>query len=391
MATVADKLNAIATNLKTKLAAINTALANKGQSNATDFDDVVTKVEGILTDGADVSGVTATAADVLNTKKFVTSAGTLTQGTMSTVSHPKPTISRSGSTITASHTQSEGYVSSGGTTTGTSSLSAASLYTSNTNVDTSYSTSQVAIDITAHAATGYSDGSVSYDAEAEIEKTELPTPTLTFDYSTGVATSTATLGTSGYAMTGTRSATSITLGSSSVSGPTFSLDGYTLIATTSFPTGYVSGTSRSNTLSLTNTLGGSSWNSQVSREESQNENGVTFYQYTVSKSSGQIPLVLFLFGVVGSSVVESDDGLNGIFLDLQHKKAVMMNGGVRDGQGDTYSYDINETGDTGIVVEGIESTSTAIIVKFSSEDISPYKTCIPDAVYWSIIYDKFNI
>lgn len=59
-------------------------------------DDIV--VEYTKSSGADVSGVTATAADVLNPKKFINSSGELDTGAIQT----KTTLSRSGATITAS-------------------------------------------------------------------------------------------------------------------------------------------------------------------------------------------------------------------------------------------------------------------------------------------------
>lgn len=140
---VASKLTTIAENLQAKLDAINTKLIAKGQTEAANFNEVPTKIEAIET-GADVSGVTATADDVLSPKVFVDSNGTEQTGTIETkttsdvsvsgnsVSFPSgyyadthsgsvaaatqatPSISVSSSgVITASVTQSAGYVSSG--------------------------------------------------------------------------------------------------------------------------------------------------------------------------------------------------------------------------------------------------------------------------------------
>ena len=62
--------------------------------------------------GADVSGVTATAADVDAAKKFVTSDGTLTDGTLTTVIQPAPTLTFDSTTrvVTASYTPLAGRV-----------------------------------------------------------------------------------------------------------------------------------------------------------------------------------------------------------------------------------------------------------------------------------------
>ena len=140
---VASKLTTIAENLQAKLDAINTKLIAKGQTEAANFNEVPTKIEAIET-GADVSGVTATADDVLSPKVFVDSNGTEQTGTIETkttsdvsvsgnsVSFPSgyyadthsglvatttqatPSISvSSDGLITASATQSAGYVSSG--------------------------------------------------------------------------------------------------------------------------------------------------------------------------------------------------------------------------------------------------------------------------------------
>lgn len=56
-----------------------------------------------------------TAADLLAGKQLVDQYGNPLTGTMPTATHPKPTLSRSGGTITAQHVQSAGYTD-GGTT-----------------------------------------------------------------------------------------------------------------------------------------------------------------------------------------------------------------------------------------------------------------------------------
>lgn len=68
----------------------------------------------VVKSGTDVSGVTATAADVLAPKVFVDSSGAERTGTMATVTQATPTIAVSAiGLIEASATQSAGYVSSG--------------------------------------------------------------------------------------------------------------------------------------------------------------------------------------------------------------------------------------------------------------------------------------
>lgn len=59
-----------------------------------------------------------TAADLLAGKQLVDQYGNPLTGTMPTATHPKPTLSRSGGTVTAQHVQSAGYTE-GGTTTET--------------------------------------------------------------------------------------------------------------------------------------------------------------------------------------------------------------------------------------------------------------------------------
>ena len=140
---IADTLTGFASSLRARLSSINTSLAGKGQTAAGSFADIPAKIDAIET-GADVSGVTAAEGDVLYPKVFVDSSGESKTGTIITKSasdlttsgasvvvpagyYPNevsksvataiqatPSISVSSSgLITASTTQSAGYVSSG--------------------------------------------------------------------------------------------------------------------------------------------------------------------------------------------------------------------------------------------------------------------------------------
>lgn len=65
--------------------------------------------------GMDTGDATATAGDILAGKTAYIADGKA-EGTLPIVAHASPTLSQSGATVTASHTQSTGYVA-GGTTT----------------------------------------------------------------------------------------------------------------------------------------------------------------------------------------------------------------------------------------------------------------------------------
>lgn len=78
---VADILLNFAGLLRDRLDPINVSLANKGQTEAETYDDIPAKIDAIST-GSDVSGVTATAEDVVLGKVFVDSEGVETEGTM---------------------------------------------------------------------------------------------------------------------------------------------------------------------------------------------------------------------------------------------------------------------------------------------------------------------
>ncbi len=140
---IADTLTGFASSLRARLDSINASLSGKGQAAAGSLAEIPAKIDAIET-GADVSGVTAAEGDVLSPKVFVDSSGESKTGTIITKSasdlttsgasvvvpagyypdevsksvataiQATPSISVSSSgLITASTTQSAGYVSSG--------------------------------------------------------------------------------------------------------------------------------------------------------------------------------------------------------------------------------------------------------------------------------------
>ena len=80
---IADKFLSFAQTLRARLNSINVSLVNKGQSEAKTYAEIPAKIDAIET-GADLSGVTATASDVLAPKVFVDSSGTEQTGTIET-------------------------------------------------------------------------------------------------------------------------------------------------------------------------------------------------------------------------------------------------------------------------------------------------------------------
>ena len=164
---IADTLTGFASSLRARLDSINTSLAGKGQTAAGSLAEIPAKIDAIET-GADVSGVTAAEGDVLSPKVFVDSLGESKTGTIitksasdlttsgasvvvpagyypdevsksvATATQATPSISVSSSgVITASATQSAGYVSSG-TKSATKQLStkSATTYTPSTSNQT---------------------------------------------------------------------------------------------------------------------------------------------------------------------------------------------------------------------------------------------------------------
>lgn len=101
----------ISKNLLTRIGdAIRKMRGKTGLIPAADMPDEIESIET----GSDVSGVTATASDVLAPKVFVNSAGEEVTGTIATVAQATPTISiNQTGLITAKATQSKGYVNAG--------------------------------------------------------------------------------------------------------------------------------------------------------------------------------------------------------------------------------------------------------------------------------------
>lgn len=96
---IADIFTNFAISLRGKLNAINTSLVGKGQTAASTYDEIPAKIDAIET-GADVSGVTATAADVVSPKVFVDADGTEITGTMV----DRGTVTQTLNTSTTSYT-----------------------------------------------------------------------------------------------------------------------------------------------------------------------------------------------------------------------------------------------------------------------------------------------
>lgn len=115
-----------------------------------------------------------TAADLLAGKQLVDQFGEPLTGTMPKATHPKPTLSRSGGTVTAQHVQSAGYTE-GGTTTETLTVPAAGTITGKLGTTSSLTgvsgtppkgTGKISIDNvqqTAGYTNGFSNGTLTLD------------------------------------------------------------------------------------------------------------------------------------------------------------------------------------------------------------------------------------
>ena len=111
--------------------------AKKGTTGTINHQDIPSEIASIET-GVDVSGVTASASDVKSGKYYVNSSGALTQGTMTTVTQPTPSIS----------------VSSGGVVTSTSTLSNSGYITSGTKSNT-YTIPNASIEVVKSSTSGF--------------------------------------------------------------------------------------------------------------------------------------------------------------------------------------------------------------------------------------------
>ena len=118
MGTVAEKLNKV---LRTK-ADIKAAITEKGQNVGDVFSTYADKIRAIET-GKDVSGVTATAADVLSPKVFVDSSGAKITGTIASKTESDLTVSGATVTVPAGHYASQATKSVAAATQATPSIS----------------------------------------------------------------------------------------------------------------------------------------------------------------------------------------------------------------------------------------------------------------------------
>lgn len=95
-----ESINAVKNALSASLGRINAGLVKKGQAAANTLNEVPVKIEAIST-GADVSGVTAEAGDVLAPKIFVGADGEEKIGTIPTKSASDLTASGASVTVPA--------------------------------------------------------------------------------------------------------------------------------------------------------------------------------------------------------------------------------------------------------------------------------------------------
>lgn len=383
MSTVADQLKTIAANIKAKLDAINVALNSKDQSDASDLDDVATKIDAIEQTGVDVSGVTATAADVRKTDDdgdtvyFVTSAGVRTAGTITTVSHPTPstpTITSSGSayTLKSTHTQSAGYTS-GGTASSLLDLGTSSVDSGSGSINTSSYSDRAVVTIPFTATEGYSDGTQWARAYYYISKVSLPSPSISLNTSTGTISASLTSSTAGY-MTADETESTKSIGIFAVNSSTMSLSSGVVTAKVTNTSGYnASAVEKVSELDLANMLttrssvegAASATQSTVYYNESYYDSTLVS-RYTISKPSGTIPIALYLSAAdndyYNSTGPGADNKLVGLYIDFVNGVAVALEGSYSNTYGNVLSgFNITALdGDRGISVSGTSSSSTTI-------------------------------
>ena len=153
----------------------------------------------------DVTGNTSEAGNMLDDVIGTGADGTEVTGTIETVTHPDPSISVNSSTglITASHTQSAGYVASSGTTTATSQLSTQAAAT------ITPSTSQQ----TAVAAGKYTTGAVVVSAMPS-GTAGTPTASKGTVSNHSISVTPSVTNTTGYITGGTKTGTAVTVSAS---------------------------------------------------------------------------------------------------------------------------------------------------------------------------------
>lgn len=218
---VASKLITIAENLQAKLDAINAKLTAKGQTEAANFDEIPAKVEAIET-GSDVSGVTATADDVLVGKQFVDSTGMLIDGSMA----DNGTVTQTLDTSITSYTIPAGKHSGSGSVS----------ITTQTKSTTPSTSSQTISADTGKVLKSVTVGAMSAGA--------LSTPSISVS-SSGVITATSGISTAGYLSTSTSKSNTKSLTTQSGTTITPGTSTKTAVSSGRYTTGtvYVSGDS----------------------------------------------------------------------------------------------------------------------------------------------------
>lgn len=195
---IADIFTNFAISLRGKLNAINTSLVGKGQTAASTYDEIPAKIDAIET-GADVSGVTATAADVVSPKVFVDADGTEITGTMV----DRGTVNQTLNTSTTSYTIPAGKHSGSG------------------KVSISTQTKSATPKTTSQTITPDSGKVLSSVSVAKMPTGTLASPSISVS-SSGVITATSGVSTAGYLNTSASESNTKQL--STQTGGTYTLD-----------------------------------------------------------------------------------------------------------------------------------------------------------------------